>query len=163
MPALWEATLFSHCLTFPLLEAQIGPSVSNQLRIQLSTPSLRRLPTPSSIFLSPSAGNRSGWKYSQALSNVTFSLTQKEMILFRSRLHEDTLEFAVLGCIEELRRGERLRNFLNWIPCLFLIPFAPQIDLLVTTLKSWLMTSFQLNSLQPLTEHSVWALQPVWK
>lgn len=64
------------------------------------------------------------------------------MILFRSRLQEDTLEFVVLCCIEDLRRGEHLGNFLNWIPCFFLIPFAPQIGLLVTTLKSWVMTSF---------------------
>lgn len=39
------------------------------------------------------------------------------MILFRFRLHEDTLEFVVLSCIEELKRGERLGNFFNWIPC----------------------------------------------
>lgn len=65
------------------------------------------------------------------------------MALIRSRLHEDTLEFGVSSCLKELKRGEHLENFLYWISCLFLIkPRAPQIDLLVTTFKSWAMDSF---------------------
>lgn len=58
------------------------------------------------------------------------------MILFRSRLQEDTLEFGLLIYLKELKRGEHWGNFLNWIPCLFLIPLTLHIDLLVTTLTS---------------------------